>query len=50
MLADPAAGAEQRAEASAVLASLAPDRGVLGAGIAAVVVAVALAVWAVVHG
>ncbi len=50
VLADPGAGEEERVEAAAVLASLAPDRGVVAAGLVAVAVALILAVWAVVHG
>ena len=49
-LADPAATEAERAEASAVLASLAPDRGVLVAGLIAVAVAVALTVWTLLAG
>lgn len=47
VLADGAAGKDERAEASAALASLAPDRGVVAAGLAGVAVAVALAVWTI---
>ena len=50
MLTDSAASDGDRAEASAVIASLAPDRGVVAAGLVAVVVAVLLSVWTIVAG
>jgi hypothetical protein len=49
-LADPSASDAQRAEAAAVLASLAPDRGVLAAGVLGVAAALALAAWALLAG
>jgi hypothetical protein len=48
LLADPALPEADRAQASAVLASLAPDRGVLAAGLVGVAVAVALTLWTLV--
>lgn len=50
LLSDPAATEAERAEAAAVLASLAPDRGVVLAGAAGVAVALALAAWTLLAG
>jgi hypothetical protein len=50
LLADPAAPEADRADAAAVLASLAPDRGVVAAGAAGVAIAVALAAFALLAG
>jgi hypothetical protein len=49
-LADPSAPEADRAEASAVLASLAPDPGVLAAGALGVAAAVAIAAWTILAG
>ncbi|HEX9402458.1 MAG TPA: hypothetical protein VF912_20335 [Anaeromyxobacter sp.] len=49
-LADPAAGEPDRAEAAAVLASLAPDRGVALAGALGVAAAIAIAAWTMLAG
>jgi hypothetical protein len=49
-LSDPAGTEAERAEASAVLASLAPDRGVVLAGLVGMAVAVALAAWTLLAG
>ena len=49
-LADGAAPEAARAEAAEVLASLAPDRGIVVAGLVGLAVAVALAVWTLVVG
>ena len=49
-LAEPGAAEADRAEAAAVLASLAPDRGVALAGAIGVAVAIAIAVWTVLAG
>jgi hypothetical protein len=48
LLGDPALPEADRVEASAVLASLAPDRGVLAAGLVGAAVAVALTIWTLV--
>jgi hypothetical protein len=50
VIADPAATEADRGEAAAVLASLAPDRGVVAAGAIGVAIALALAVFAVLAG
>ena len=50
LLADPPAPEAARADAAAVLASLAPDRGVVAAGAVAVAFAVALTIWTLVAG
>jgi hypothetical protein len=50
LLAAPSAGAAERAEASAVLASLAPERGAVVAGAIGVAVAAALAAWTILAG
>jgi hypothetical protein len=50
LLADAATPEATRAEAAAVLASLAPDRAVVAAGLVAVAVAIALAIWTLVEG
>ncbi|HEX9241392.1 MAG TPA: hypothetical protein VF875_03015 [Anaeromyxobacter sp.] len=50
ILADCAAPEASRAEAAAALASLAPDRAVVAAGLAAIAIAVALSIWTVVAG
>jgi hypothetical protein len=47
VLADPDAGAPDRDAARAVLASLRPEPGAVAAGLAAVAVAVAVALWTV---
>lgn len=49
-LADPATAEPDRAEAAQVLASLAPDRGVVIAGAAGVAVALALTAWTLLAG
>lgn len=49
-LADPATSDGDRTEAAQVLASLAPDRGVVIAGVVGVAVAVALTLWTLVAG
>jgi hypothetical protein len=49
-LADPATGEAERAEAAAVLASLAPDRGVVLAGALAVAAALVLVAWTLLAG
>jgi hypothetical protein len=50
ILADAAAPEADRAEAAAVLSSLAPDRMVVAAGLVGIAVAIALAVWALLAG
>jgi hypothetical protein len=49
-LADPVSSEAARADAAAVLASLAPDRGVVAAGVVGVAIAIALAAWTLVVG
>ena len=50
ILADAEAPEPVRHEAAAVLASLAPDRGVVAAGVLGAAAAVALAIWTLVKG
>jgi hypothetical protein len=50
ILADAAAPEADRAEAAAVLSSLAPDHLVVAAGLVGVALAIALVVWAVLGG
>jgi hypothetical protein len=49
-LADAAASEADRAEAAAALASLAPDRGAVVAGVVGIAVAIAVAAWTVLAG
>jgi hypothetical protein len=50
VVADPAAGEAEKAEAAAVLASLAPDRGVALTGAAGVVIALVIGAWTLLAG
>jgi hypothetical protein len=50
LAADTAADAAEREEATAILSSLAPDRGVAAAGAVAVAIALAVTVWTIVAG
>jgi hypothetical protein len=50
VLANAEASEPERAAASRVLASLAPDRGVVAAGALGVAIAIAVLVWAVLSG
>jgi len=50
LLADPGVSAEERARASSVMASLAPEKVASIAGILGVVVAVAITIWACLGG
>ncbi len=49
-LGDPAASETEREEAGAVLASLAPDRGIVAAGLVGVAVALGLIAWTLLAG
>lgn len=49
-LADPSVGAADKAEAAAVLSSLAPERGTVVAGAIGAAIAAALTVWTILAG